>query len=473
MFYINVLFILSVLILLVLTTFNITASKTFLLLSLAQLLIIIFLLINNYYQWQLIPLYIVYLLCLLLVFSNKRLFYSRFLLVGKLLILASCWVVSVLSIYLYFIFPIPILSKPTGIYDVGVTSYTLSSPYCTDPISGSKKYQVYFKVWFPKDNNHSGMLANYPITREYMEKQVIFDHRETNDHKLPDFVFLPLNILKSYSYIDTEPNKLLNDLPLIIYNSGTFSSVGQNSILMEELASQGFIVVSIGHIYGSIIIYDDGNTIMPNSRNTMKLFNNAAQEAALLIEERENAIKNGQNAINAQEIYFNRLNNWRRIINDWESDSICVIEFLKNKTNTQGDIFYQKINVNNIGVIGHSLGGFTAGNLCAHQGEVKACVFFDTIIQSDYFFSDMEKPSLFIYAGSHKIIDPYIENNHGSPITVIALKNANHYSFMEQRLLAPTYLYPYQFDLVTTYDTLEVTYEATVKFPLKYMKFDY
>ena len=94
---------------------------------------------------------------------------------------------------------------------------------------------------------------------------------------------------------------------------------------------------------------------------------------------------------------------------------MCVIDFLGNKTKSPEDMFYQKIDMDNIAVIGHSLGGYTAGNLCAHMNEVKTSVFFDTSPMSDYFYTDMKKPSLFIYAKTDNTINPYIHQKSYIP----------------------------------------------------------
>jgi hypothetical protein len=461
MFYINVLLIMSVLIQLILVTFNISVPKLFWFYYLAQLVFIIFSLVVNHYQWQLIPIYLVYILCLLIFIIKKYTKHSIFLLIGKIIFLLCCWAVFIYSVYLYFILPLPIITKPTGMYFVGTTSYTITPPTCNDPINGSAKYKVFIKVWYPAEND-DGPLARYPISKEIMDRII-----KPNYINVKSYTFLPLNKVDSYSFLDAQLNTKLRNLPLIIYNGGSYSIVGQNSMLLEELASQGFIVVSIAHYYGDVVIYNDGSSIMPTSHVTRRLFNNATGESIPLDGEMQRAIEHGQNIILAQKLYFSRLKGWQTIIQDWESDSLCVINYLGKKTKSPEDIFYEKININNIGVIGHSLGGFTAGNLCAHLDDVKACVFLDTIPRSDYFFSDMKKPSLFIYPNSSEIISPYLEKNPSSPIKVITIENANHYSFMEQRILAPLLFPPYRFDLITTYHTLNVTSKETTKFLLE------
>jgi hypothetical protein len=457
-FFLNVLFILSVLIQLVQITFNITVPKSFWLFHLAQFFCVIVSLIINYYQWQLIPLYIVYFLCLLIVILNKRHNHSTILFVSKLLILVCCWVGLVFTSYSYSIYPLPIITKPTGRYHVGTTTFTLIPPTCHDPINGTEKYKVYIQVWYPAQNN-SGQLAKYPNTKELMDNVT-----KIYDQPTKSYTFLPLNKVDSNSFLNAQFNSKLYDLPLIIYNAASASIVGQNSMLMEELASQGFVVVSVAHFYGNIILFDDGSSNMPPSRAWRRIFNLATSESMRLDKEKLSVVENGQNTIDMDKMNFNKLKGWQTIINDWESDNLCVIGFLSKKTKSADDMFYQKIDLNNIGVIGHSLGGYTAGNLCSHLDEVKACVFFDTIIMSDYFFTDMEKPSLFIYANSSKIINPYIQKNPNSPITVMTLKNANHYSFMEQRLLAPLQISPRKLDFYTTYNALSESYKATTMF---------
>ena len=76
----------------------------------------------------------------------------------------------------------------------------------------------------------------------------------------------------------------------------------------------------------------------------------------------------------------------------------------------------------------------------------------------------MEKPSLFIYANSTLIIDPYISKNPNAPIRTFVINNTKHHNFEEQWLLAPYNFMDHTYNLFGTYKTLLLTYNETIKF---------
>ena len=76
----------------------------------------------------------------------------------------------------------------------------------------------------------------------------------------------------------------------------------------------------------------------------------------------------------------------------------------------------------------------------------------------------MKKPSLFIYANSTAIIDPYIEKNPISPIRTFVINDVKHNNFMEQWLLSPYNFMDHTYNLFSTYKTLLPTYNETIKF---------
>lgn len=388
---------------------------------------------------------------------------------GKNLLITSCWVIFLLSALMFYYFPLPFMRKTTGSYPVGTTAYAITSPTCKDPINGSGDYKVYIQVWYPAEKK-DGSLANYAISKEDMEGIYELGNKDSLINKV-DIIFLPLSKSKSNSFQNATPIRLSASMPLVIYNGGANSVVGQNSMLMEDLASHGFIVVSIGHPYGSIINYGDGTTVMPDTEIVSKLFADAGNELTRYLKLVELKAMNQNHKYVLEEKYYHKLNLWKTLTNAWESDSICVIDFLGNKTKSSKDMFYQKIDMDNIGVIGHSLGGYTAGNLCAHMSEVKTCVFFDTSPMSDYFYTLMAKPSLFIFAKTDNSIKPYIHRNPTSPITVITIKNANHFSFMEQGYFAPS-INPLGNDtLISGNQVLDIVYKSTTDFLVRNMNF--
>ena len=104
------------------------------------------------------------------------------------------------------------------------------------------------QVWYPagiKDDS----LANYAISKEDMERIFELGNKASLLNQVK-FVFLPLSKSKSNSYLNVKPIRTSTPLPLVIYNGGANSVLGKIQCLCEDIASHGFVVVSIGHPYG-------------------------------------------------------------------------------------------------------------------------------------------------------------------------------------------------------------------------------
>ena len=110
---------------------------------------------------------------------------------------------------------------------------------------------------------------------------------------------------------------------------------------MEDLASHGFIVISIGHPYGTVINYDDGSFITPRTKYIFRTFDLALTQASGLQNQYDTWKKNGVSTYDADKAYFNQLYWWKVIVDQWEADNNCVIEYLKEKTMIQKVIYME------------------------------------------------------------------------------------------------------------------------------------
>ena len=79
-----------------------------------------------------------------------------------------------------------------------------------------------------------------------------------------------LRLVASHSYPNAPVARARPRYPVLIFSHGYASSPWQNTVQMEELASHGFIVFSIGHTYESVAIRFPDGRIAPLNRARMK-----------------------------------------------------------------------------------------------------------------------------------------------------------------------------------------------------------
>ncbi len=84
---------------------------------------------------------------------------------------------------------------------------------------------------------------------------------------------------------------------------------------------------------------------------------------------------------------------------------IASIDFILSKNNDKNDIFYNKIDTNKIGVIGHSQGGRSSVNAAVADSRID-CVVSIAGSNFDYEVEGLNKPTLFFAGTNDMIVSP-------------------------------------------------------------------
>ena len=83
----------------------------------------------------------------------------------------------------------------------------------------------------------------------------------------------------------------------------------------------------------------------------------------------------------------------------WVADAIFVLNQLK-KYNTQSDAFlYNRLDMNNVGMFGHSFGGAAAVQMCRRDDRIKAGIDLDGPLNGNESTLPFHKPCMFMLGG--------------------------------------------------------------------------
>ena len=175
------------------------------------------------------------------------------------------------------------------------------------------------------------------------------------------------------TYTDTGENRKLNvefwypqnsegTYPLVVFSHGSFGVKSSNSSLYDELASHGYVVVSIDHTYQAFFTTgEDGHTTLMDM-GYMQEINTADAHA---------------NKVQANE-YFQK---WMGIR---MGDINFVIDHILSETKSSGaDGVYKLIDTAKIGVMGHSLGGSAALGIGRVRDDVSAVIALESPFMHD------------------------------------------------------------------------------------------
>ncbi|WP_248061824.1 alpha/beta hydrolase family protein [Paenibacillus silvae] len=300
------------------------ARKTGLVLTIGSTVIFLIQMFIEGYRWQMLLIYIMTGLLIIIVSSRhfqmgKNRKSRKLLKYSSALIMVILMAVSVgLSVYM----PVFHLPKPDGPEQVGTQTFHLTDLSRDEVLTEdeSDKRELMIQIWYPtenKDKTKSGLL--FPKDKEMFKKYIQTYSTSLN---LPDFVFDYWKYSKTNTYENAEILPSTNPYPLILLSHGMGTSRVLHASQAENLASHGYIVVTIDHTYSTFA------TIFPDGRVT------DYKTKMKTIDER------------------------RKIGSMWTQDVQFVMDQIeKLNSGVIKSQFEGKIDLDHIGAMGHSFGG--------------------------------------------------------------------------------------------------------------------
>jgi len=226
--------------------------------------------------------------------------------------------------------------------------------------------------------------------------------------------------------------------PLVVFSHGAFGFSGSNYSTFAELASNGYVVASIGHTHHAFYTVDTNGKLTTADAD----FINRAAEI--------NAVHDTQH----EEEIFNTTREWMKLRTDDENYVIDTI--LANVENSGSDVLFSLINTEEIGLIGHSLGGASSAQLGRLRNDIDAVIVLDgTMLGEETAFENgvtvlndtpYPVPLLNVYAEDHYVnsresVGDGYNNFYATANAACAyetvFKNAGHLNFTDLPLFSP------------------------------------
>jgi predicted dienelactone hydrolase len=352
------------------------------------------------------------------------------------------------------------LPKPSGKYPIGAKYLVFVDKNRPEIFSTntSDHREITVKAWYPAAQTSSVAYTDY-----------IKDAKETvRLLNLPEVY----ENLKTHSKLDLPISKAKMNYPVLIFNHGWGEHFAQNTVLMEELTSHGYIVFSIAHHYEcKFSFYPDGRYITFDPNNSSERFkkimeeqrNPEALQVFQQIFEARTYKEQKQVFQRTSELLPTLLTETPRL---WSQDIRFIIDQLEILNKSKG-LFYEKLNLTKIGVFGMSAGGIAAQQVCM---EDKRCIA--GISMDGGFYGDSLKGTIsqaFMFMNSYRFIgyeDIFLDHLKG-PGIVLTFPNADHYNFHEASILEPLHS---MLGNIDGYRMLKILNDYTLAFFNKYIK---
>ena len=267
------------------------------------------------------------------------------------------------------------LPKPSGAFPIGRKFFYWTDENRAETITdeATDKRKLFVQIWYPAKKGGKKAAEYYPNLEELRGK---------------DDSFNILRTVKTHAIQDVKPAESKSKFPVIIFSPGLGASPFSYTAIIENLVSRGYVVAAINHAYDSgDFKFSDGQTI----RYAAEKWDKEAPKDWTAEQRKQ---------------FFDE----RRI--GWAQDISFVADQLEKLEKT----FKNRLDLQNLGMLGHSFGGQAATIACASDARFKACANLDGMAQGSVFLPD----------ASGKILkQPFLFFNKSAEVTDGELKMMN------------------------------------------------
>ena len=308
---------------------------------------------------------------------------------------------GVVAFGLLYIFVVTKLPAPTGEHAVGVRDFELTDHSRLGVLAATddEPRRLLVRVWYP-----AGDVAGLSPRPYFDDREADATARGLGSALGMPFFFQYLKHSTTNSFANAPLMEGAATQPVVVYSHGYTSFLGQNTALMEELASHGYIVYAMQHTYDSSpVVFPNGEVAAMDPALIQEMQNLAAEMseeqimsfAGATFDER---LRGTQASYEASVAEGQRIASVSADV--WRADRIFVHDRLE-----AGDVpeavagIVAAGDLSSIGQIGMSFGGSTTGGVCMVDTRCGAAVNLDG---GDYDFGPFNRnipvPFLMFYS---------------------------------------------------------------------------
>lgn len=346
---------------------------------------------------QLMPLYLLVVFVLAATMRSNH---------GKLIKILSILMFVFGGLFAGWILPVAKLPDPTGKYQVGIVDRVL--------VDEDRGRRLMASVWYPSTQH--GVEA--PLTHHP-------DEVATGLGKIAGIPAFPFQYLRYFKLAASEVVPVAeagSPFPVLVFSHGLVGLRLQNSSMMQELASWGYVVVALDHTdAAAVTVFPDGEARYYN----LTTFGISPAEGEVTRQIMED-----------------------RVFPVWVADQRFAYDVIE-KWAMADPLFAGKLDGLRIASFGHSFGGATALEVCRSDSRCRAAVNLDGGLYGKIVNEPAVRPLLLMSSAdtNQRAIDKWrlMIGNANADAYWLELPHSTHYSFTITQLLSPL-LVPRGFD---------------------------
>jgi predicted dienelactone hydrolase len=307
------------------------------------------------------------------------------------------------------------LPVPTGPFAVGRATYAWADATAADtlaPVPGSKR-ELLVWIWYPSE-------AGASVAKDdYVPAQMRAAAGARGPMKL---VTRELSNVHAHSARDPDVSARSRSYPVVIMRAGASGAVVGYSTLAEDLASHGYVVVGFDAPYRTnVVVFPDGRVMRRTPANNPEVCAARAQA------EQAGCVST--------------------LLAAWTADIAFVLDRLErlNTSDVSGK-FTGRLDMERVGVFGHSFGGATAAQFCHDDPRCKAAIDVDGQPFGSVVQAGLRQPFMFILSDQIQATDPETRQILANIQSIfdrlpadtrhrIVIRGANHFLFSDDGAL--------------------------------------
>ncbi|MEQ8924257.1 MAG: hypothetical protein RLO81_00505 [Fulvivirga sp.] len=342
------------------------------------------------------------------------------------LIMVAIPVATVLTIGVISVLGKNQFKKPSGAYsEVGSADYEITdySRHEDATVRKDDFRRILIKIFYPAQSDGVKEKASYHPNPD------VFNDNVKQLYGIPKILLSRLSKSKSNALKNVAIAQGDRKFPVLLFSHGLNGNNSQNNFQFAELASHGYVVVSIEHPFAaSGTVFSDGQLGATIPFGKMK-----DEEFA------------------------------HSLVKTWSDDQLYVLNYIETLNQDNKTRFFNRLNLDKVGVFGHSLGGATSAASLTRDNRLKVGINMDGFYFGNFYKDGFHQPFLELRSevipleelsakqlqqeydmsreyyqylfvdGWNERLNTYAKNGYES----ITIKGANHMSFSDFPLVIP------------------------------------
>lgn len=322
-----------------------------------------------------------------------------------------------------------ILPKPGGPFAIGTMKVFVTDSSRMETFITKKKFrEIYIKIWYPAhvegQSEYEGLLSDYPdevvvdiFKAVGLDKELVGKIKESTTNSVTGPV-VPVNGQK---------------FPVVLFNPGFYFGMADfYTGIAESLASNGFIVCSVNHPYEQPYVEQSDKGVLMKKKKAQLAY----LQLVLVEKFRKFELDTDEQIEDATRIYLKKLKRFDRVLRRWTTDNKAFIDYLYYVCNNDsvGGVF-AVMDIDRIGVMGQSLGGAVAGQLCIDDSmRIRAGINLDGFQFGDIIDRPVELPFMLMESEHYelwRIGNEMVFRNSGPDFHSFTAKRAKHFLYSD------------------------------------------